>query len=69
MWQILLGIYIIIVLVSVLILWSSLVVAKRTDRNSERTSQSASDFAFDASDRRINRETIELVSLSRLNDE
>ncbi len=39
MWQILFGIYIIIVILSVLFLWSSLVLAKRADQNGAHRTQ------------------------------
>ena len=35
MWQILLGIYTIVVTLSIIIIWSALVLAKKSDRNLE----------------------------------
>lgn len=33
MWQVLLGIYIVVILVSVIFIWASLVLAKKSDQN------------------------------------
>jgi hypothetical protein len=35
MWQVLLGIYLIVMALSVVLLWSSLALAKRSDRNTK----------------------------------
>jgi hypothetical protein len=40
MWQVLLGIYLVLTVLSAVVLWSALVLAKKSDRNAESRLQS-----------------------------
>lgn len=68
MWQSLLGIYIIVGVLSGLLLWSSLVLAKRSDSKTGKRSQQKSDSViYGESNRRIS-EVLELPTLSRISE-
>ena len=43
MWQVLFGIYIVVIVLSVLLLWSSLVLAKKSDQTIESRLQPGAD--------------------------
>lgn len=68
MWQILLGIYIIFGVLGAIVLWSSLVVAKRSDRGPERRSQPMADLTMSEKSSLIDNEIFELPTPSHLSE-
>ena len=63
MWQVLLGIYIVVILVSVIFIWASLVLAKKSDQNTERRER----VEFTRSETRSkNDQAVEIPAMSEL---
>jgi hypothetical protein len=66
MWQVLLGIYIVVSVVIVIMLWSSLVLAKRADHNTKTQTGPKADLIVGGVDSLIDNEILEAPALSEL---
>jgi hypothetical protein len=66
MWQVLLGIYLVVGGLSAILLWSSLVVAKKSDRNTESRLQRVTGASTGDQGDFILNQILELPSLSQL---
>jgi hypothetical protein len=64
MWQVLLGIYIVVSVVIVIMLWSSLVLAKRADHNTKTQTGPKADLIVGGAKSPIENETLEVPALS-----
>ena len=64
MWQVLLGIYIVVIVVIVIMLWSSLVLAKRADHNTKTHPGPMADLSVCGAKSPIGNETLEVPALS-----
>ena len=68
MWQILSGIYFIVTILSAVLLWSFLVLAKKSDRNPERPTQPLTDLTIGDKDRPIDDQILELPTLNQFSE-
>ena len=66
MWQVLLGIYVAVSTLSAILLWSSLVVAKKSDRNTESRLQRMTGVTTGDEGDFIHNQSLELPTLSQL---
>jgi len=66
MWQILLGIYLVVSVLSAILLWSFLVVAKKSDRNTESRLQRMTGATTGDEGDLIHNQIFELPPLSQL---
>ena len=64
MWQVLLGIYIVVIVVIVIMLWSSLVLAKRADHNTKTHPGPKADLSVCGAKSPRENETLEVPALS-----
>lgn len=64
MWQVLLGIYIVVTVVIVIMLWSSLVLAKRADHNTKTHPGPKADLSVCGVKSLRENETLEVPALS-----
>lgn len=65
MWQVLLGIYIFVIILSAIILWASLVLAKRSENSPESRSQPMADSTVCDGDDLLDNQIVELPSVSQ----
>ena len=66
MWQVLLGIYIVVIVVIVIMLWSSLVLAKRADQIAKTRTRPKADLSVCGAKSPIDNEILEVPALSEL---
>lgn len=66
MWKILLGVYIVVIVLSAILLWSSLVLSKRADYKEEMHSRPGAGFKFGGKDNSTDNEVVELPATSEL---
>lgn len=66
MWQILLGIYLIVVVLVTVLLWSSLILAKRSDHNDHAHEQPRIDLTISDGFSSIHKRVLQLPALKEL---
>lgn len=66
MWQVLLGVYFIVTILVVVLLWSSLVLAKRADRNNKSRVQPGTAFFVGDENNPSDNHVLELPTMNEL---